>query len=120
MTEKEKEKQIKAELSRLQKLFSKAAENKKALLAPLIQNAAFMKVTLESLQCVINSNGATDEYRNGANQNGYKQSAEMQSYNALVKNYAAVMKTLSQNLPKENEDGGCRLDKFLESLNNDE
>lgn len=119
MTEKEKEKQIKTELNRLQKLFSNAAENKKALLAPLIQNAAFMKVTLEDLQTAININGAIDEYRNGANQSGYKQSAEIQSYNALVKNYAAVMKTLSQNLPREKEKGEGRFEKFLEAVNNE-
>lgn len=68
---------------------------------PLLQNAAFMKVTLEDLQEKINAEGVTDEYQNGANQKGIKQSATLQSYNSLIKNYASVMKSLSQLLPPE-------------------
>ena len=50
-----------------------------------------MKVTLEDLQEAINENGVTEEYQNGANQRGIKQSATLQSYNALIKNYASVI-----------------------------
>ena len=70
-------------------------------MAPLLQNAAFMAITLEDLQETINAEGATDEYQNGANQRGIKQSATLQSYNALIKNYTTVIKTLSSILPPE-------------------
>lgn len=60
-----------------------------------------MKVTLEDLQKVINTEGVTEEYQNGANQRGVKQSAALQSYNSLIKNYASVIKALSQLLPPE-------------------
>ena len=60
-----------------------------------------MRVTLEDLQEAINENGVTEEYQNGANQRGIKQSATLQSYNALIKNYASVIRTLSQLLPPE-------------------
>ena len=43
--------------------------------------------------------GVTDVYQNGANQHGKKQSATLQSYNSLIKNYAGVIKTLSQLVP---------------------
>ena len=66
---------------------------------PLLQNAAFMKVTLEDLQEIINNEGVTDVYQNGANQHGKKQSATLQSYNSLIKNYANVIKTLSHLVP---------------------
>lgn len=66
---------------------------------PLLQNASFMKVTLEDLQEIINEEGVTDVYQNGANQHGKKQSATLQSYNSLIKNYANVIKTLSQLVP---------------------
>lgn len=72
-----------------------------ALVAPLLQNAAFMAITLEDLQETINAEGATDEYQNGANQRGMKQSATLQGYNALIKNYTTVIKTLSSVLPPE-------------------
>ena len=60
-----------------------------------------MKVTLEDLQESIIMQGTTDEYQNGANQHGIKQSAQLQAYNSLIKNYANVIKTLSGLLPRE-------------------
>jgi len=97
----DKEKRIRKELNRISRYFDDVAENQRAIVAPLLQNAAFMKVTLEDLQEEINANGPTDEYKNGNNQFGVKQSATLQSYNALIKNYASVIKTLSQQLPPE-------------------
>lgn len=97
--EKSKEKRIKTELERISVFFEDVAENQREIVAPLLQNAAFMKVTLEDIQDAINESGPTDEYQNGANQHGIKQSAMLQSYNALIKNYASVIKTLSSLLP---------------------
>lgn len=94
-----KESRINQELERLKNYFENVDDNQKAMATPLLQNASFMKVTLEDLQKIINKDGVTDEYQNGANQHGIKQSAVLQSYNALIKNYAGVMKTLSQLLP---------------------
>lgn len=100
MTDLSKEKRINKELKRLNKLFDQVDENQKSVVAPLLQNASFMKVTLEDLQEIVNREGVTDEYKNGANQHGTKQSAVLQSYNSLIKNYSGVMKTLSQLLPR--------------------
>lgn len=94
-----KENRIKTELERISIFYEEIAENQRAIVAPLLQNAAFMKVTLEDIQDAINESGPTDEYQNGANQHGIKQSAMLQSYNALIKNYASVIKTLSSLLP---------------------
>ena len=96
-----KEKRINEELKRISVFFEDVDKNQRAIVSPLLQNAAFMKVTLEDLQEAINENGVTEEYQNGANQRGIKQSATLQSYNALIKNYASVIKTLSQLLPPE-------------------
>ena len=101
MKEISKEKRIKTELERICVFFEEIAENQRAIVAPLLQNAAFMKVTLEDLQETINTEGATDRYMNGSNQYGVKQSATMQSYNALIKNFTTVIKTLSVLLPPE-------------------
>lgn len=92
---------ISAELNKLNELYRDLSKNKLKLLAPLIQNAAFMKVTLEELQETINAEGATDEYCNGANQFGRKQSANIQAYNSLIKNYNAVIDRLEKLLPAE-------------------
>ena len=111
-----KEERIKTELERISKHFENVNESQRAIVTPLLQNAAFMKVTLEDLQKIINEEGVTETYQNGANQRGIKQSATLQSYNSLIKNYASVIKTLSQLLPKESGTNRLTLEKFLEEL----
>ena len=96
-----KEKRIKKELDRIKFYFELADGNQRAIVTPLLQNAAFMKVTLDDLQEIINKEGVTEIYQNGANQHGIKQSAAVQSYNAVIKNYASVIKTLAGLLPPE-------------------
>ena len=63
-------------------------------------NAAFMSVTLQLLQTEINKNGAVSEYKNGENQFGTKKSPEVEIYNTMIKNYSAVMKQLTDLLPR--------------------
>ena len=87
------------EFSRIFKYFEELSENEKAILSPLIQNAAFMRVALDDLQEIIAKEGPVESYQNGANQSGMKQSAALQAYNALVKNYASVIKKLFDELP---------------------
>lgn len=99
--ENSKNDRIQDELNRINSFFDGVDKYQRANVAPLIQNAAFMKVTLEDLQEIINSEGVTEVYQNGANQKGIKPSATLQSYNSLIKNYTAVIKTLSNLLPEE-------------------
>lgn len=116
-----KEKRIQAELKRLSKYFDAVDENQRENAANLLQNAAFMAVTLQDLQDLINAEGVVDHYQNGATQFGTKTSAVLQSYNALVKNYATVVRTLAQLLPKETSTGGIsRLEKFVKMQTEDE
>ena len=101
MPEISKDNRIFEELNRVSLYFENATDSEKAIIAPLLQNAAFMKVTLEDLQEIINTEGVTEHYQNGANQHGIKPSAALQSYNNLMKVYASVIKTLSTYLPPE-------------------
>ena len=96
-----KDARMKSEYARMKKLFASLPENELRFCDPLLQNAAFMKVTLEDLQQAINENGVTDSYQNGANQSGTKASADLQAYNSLAKVYNALMDKLSAKLPKE-------------------
>lgn len=100
MQEKSKEERIAEELKRIGRWFSDLDENQLAIVDPLLQNAAFMRCTLDDLQGIINSEGVVDRYMNGAAQFGLKTSASLQSYNSLVKNYSAVVKVLLSYLPK--------------------
>lgn len=101
MARKKKENRIKDELNRLDELFCRLPANKYALVVPLLENAAFMKVELEDLRTVISATGATETYQNGANQKGQKASAELQAYTALIKQYNAISERLEKMLPAE-------------------
>ena len=67
----------------------------------LIRNAAFMAVSLEELQEIINEEGYTVEYQNGANQSGTKQSDAVKTHIAMTKNHAAIIKQLRELVPPE-------------------
>ena len=95
-----KQNKTEIEFLRLKDLFSDGGKEFHVI-EPLIQNAAFMRVTLDDLQDLIAKDGVVDTYMNGANQYGTKQSAALQSYNSLIGKYAAVIKTLAQYLPPE-------------------
>ena len=106
-----KKKLADAELKKLKKLFSPLPENERKFLQPLLENAAFMRVTLDELQIKIRLEGATDEYQNGANQCGVKISAAIQAYNQLMKTYHTLMDKLLAKLPAE-KNAVNELDEF--------
>lgn len=94
-----KEEKTKKEKTRLRGIFKELDENKKKLVTPLIEKAAFMSVELDILQEQIEQEGWTSEYKNGENQYGTKKSPEAETYIALSKNYAAVIKQLTELVP---------------------
>ena len=120
MAEATKEARIKREQTRLTRHFSGIEPRYKAIATPLIQNAAFMKATLEDLQEIINEEGLIDEYRNGSSQNGMKQSAALQGYNAMVKNYTAVTKALGNILIQTGPVKTATLSSVMDDLMSDE
>lgn len=101
MARKKKDTRIAEELKRLDSLFLPLPANKYALVRPLLENAAFMKVELEDLRAGITGRGATESYQNGANQRGQKASAELQAYTALIKQYNQISERLEKMLPTE-------------------
>ena len=96
------------ELAKLENLFSQLPENERSFIQPLLENAAFMRATLDELQIKIRLEGATDEYQNGANQCGVKISAAIQAYNQLMKTYHTLMDKLMAKLPH----GDSKADEF--------
>lgn len=106
---KEKLKRIKAEQKRLSKSFSNIDSDVLKTVKSLIENAAFMVVTLSDLQDEINFSGCISTYQNGENQWGTKKSPEVEVYNTMIKNHMSVMKQLTdlipKSAPKEDDDG---------------
>ena len=72
MGSRSKKKRIQAELDRISIVFEKVPEKERSVIDPLLQNYAFMKVTLEDLQEEIIRDGVSETYQNGANQSGQK------------------------------------------------
>lgn len=99
----EKEKKIKAEMARLKKVFRELDSNKLKVVESLIRNAAFMAVSLDELQEIINAEGYTVEYQNGENQSGTKQSDAVKTHLAMTKNHAAIIKQLCDLVPPEHK-----------------
>lgn len=63
--EKTKEQRIKTEKTRLKGIFKDLDENKRKLVTPLIEKAAFMSIELDDLQAKLEKDGWTSEYQNG-------------------------------------------------------
>ena len=102
----EREKRIRAERNRLNKILG--ATKQKDGLEPtpkikaakgLIDNAAFMTIHLQDLQAELNEHGCVEEYRNGENQYGMKKSAAADIYTTMYKNYIATIKQLAELAP---------------------
>ena len=101
-----KEEKIKKEIRRLKKIFECLDKNKAATAQPLIDTAAFIIISLEEVQAGINENGYTEEYKNGANQFGVKQSALVEIHIAMTRNLATIMKQLVDLAPPERRKDG--------------
>ena len=109
------ETRIKREREKLAEVFAKMDENKRKTAEKLMDNAAFMAVTLEDLRDSINENGCVSEYQNGENQFGTKKSPEVEVYNTMIKNYTTVIKTLCDLLPESNGEQPGILRKRLDA-----
>lgn len=109
-----KDERIEKEKRRLAGVFASLETKTKKAVQSLIDNAAFMAVTLRGLQETMNVNGVVSEYQNGENQWGTKKSPEVEIYNTMVKNHASIIKQLTDLLPagspKQEGDG---FDEFV-------
>ena len=104
MEETNREKLLKKETNKLNKIFKPLLDDTSFNIAQgLINNAAFMYITLLSLQQDILLNGCTEEYQNGANQSGIKESSSIKVYNNMIRSYNTVIKNLIGLLPAERQ-----------------
>lgn len=94
-----KETRIKREADRLREIFSTLDQNKLSAVQTLIDRAAYLTVSLEDLEQEIDASGWTEEYCNGKEQTGIKQSAAASLHVSLTKNLTAIMKQLIELVP---------------------
>lgn len=108
-----KEKRIKKEEAKLKKMFETLSDDTKKLCEGLIQNAAFMYVTLNELQEEIKEKGAVLECTSGNGFRTVKDNPAYKAYTTLISRYTVVMKQLNDLLPTEEERAGDELLDFI-------
>jgi hypothetical protein len=113
------EERIKKEINRLKRLYKDMPQNTMNKVISLIENAAFMTITLEDLQDVINKEGAVSKYQNGENQWGTKKSPEVEIYNSMIKNHMGIMKQLTDLMPEPPKLENKNEDEFLKIARRD-
>lgn len=107
---------IKLEVERISKLFENMSPERKELARPLIENAGFLSVTLNELRDEITEKGIKEEYQNGMNQSGFKDSVEVKTYTSMMKTYMTIIKQLSYLLPSGNPNIEDEFDKFCDDI----
>lgn len=96
-----REERVEAKRADLLEVFADLPEKQLRVASDLIDQAAFMAVTLEDLAVSISENGTVEEYTNGANQSGRKISSDAKLYSSLISKYTALVAKLLQLIPGE-------------------
>lgn len=112
----DKVKRIKEEKTKLEGIFKDIPENKKKLCAKLIENAAFMAVTLEDLQEIVNEEGPVITATNG---NGFDITQEhpaQKSYVSMLAKYSTVINQLQNLLPDQKSESVSRAGENLAKM----
>ncbi|WP_333638532.1 hypothetical protein [Tissierella praeacuta] len=107
---------VKREITRLTNLYKDIEKNRRLSAKGLIEEAAFMRVTLTELKKSIDENGPIDEMPQGE-YSILREHPALKSYNTMVQRYSSIIKQLTDLLPKEvkvvEDDDG-----FQEFINN--
>lgn len=119
LTNDEKAKAKKKRITEYNKIFKDLSTEKKKLIKKAIEQAVHMEFQLDELQIALEKVGFVEEYQNGNNQYGKKESTESKAYNQLMKNYTAVVKILLAELPRTTPvDEDDEFKEFLKRVSN--
>ena len=99
---KKQDEKIAEEIAKWNELFSEISEDKKEAAQRLIEQAAFMKVTLDILKVNIQLDGATYWFEQGK-QKMLVENPAQKSYNTMINRYTTVCNSLFNLLPKGND-----------------
>ena len=94
----EKDRQTKKEMLKLRRLFKNLPKDKMKAADGLIQEAAFMKVTLEETRHVIDQEGILEKFEQGA-QKFMREHPATKVYNTMIQRYTTVCKQLFDMIP---------------------
>ena len=109
----EKLEKISREIDELNKLFVSIPSNKAKMIEGLIQNAAFMRVTLEELQKDIMENGSIIECQSGNGFDIIKDNPAQKAYTTMIARYTQTMSQLLNLLPESTSNNDEKRNKLL-------
>ena len=95
-----KETLVNREISRLTNLFKDIDANKRLTAKGLIEEASFMKATLQELKEMIDEQGPIDEMPQGE-YSILREHPALKSYNTMVQRYTNIINQLTSLHPKE-------------------
>ena len=99
MAKLKKETRVKREKDRLFDIFKDLEPNKLKTCHALIDRAAFITISLQDLEEMLNETGWVEYYQNGENQFGMKKAAAADVHISLTKNLNAIVKQLLDLVP---------------------
>ena len=108
-----KQKQIKQEVSRLKKICKDLGKGRIKMVEGLINEAAFMKITLEETRQTLIEEGTTEVFKQGS-QEFTRKTPALDVYTTLINKYSTIMKQIIDLLPEvERKQEADELTKFL-------
>jgi hypothetical protein len=96
----DRDRKIKQEINKIKKIFKDFPKDKIKVLEGLINEAAFMKVSLEDTRSDLIKNGLTELFEQGE-QSFNRERPEVKIYTTFMQRYSGVMKQLIDLLPVE-------------------
>jgi hypothetical protein len=116
MTKEEKEERIKAEIKRVRRIFANIPsmdKKKRILYDDLLNNIAFMRVSMEEAKALINEQGVCEPYTSG-NNTFLREHPAVKVFTTFSQRYLATIKQVIDMLPPEKQPE--TQDKLLEFL----
>lgn len=108
----EKDKYIKSETKKLNKIKELVPDENKVIATNLIKEIAFMSATLEELKGIVGEKGAVEDFKNGK-QEFMRESPALKSYTALIPRYSNLYKQLISLVPEEVKETNSELLDFI-------
>jgi len=112
-----KDEMINREKERLLQIFKEYSPEKMVAATPIISTVAFQTVAMIELESILKKKGFVEEYKNGENQFGLKESSESKSYINLARTCLTYRKQLLDMLDKGMSKADT--DELLEFLSGD-
>ncbi len=95
-----KDRLVNNEIARLTRLFKDIESNRRLTAKGLIEEAAFMKITLQELKKEIDKEGPIDEMQQG-DYSILREHPALKAYNTMVQRYTNIINQLTNLHPKE-------------------